>query len=655
MTAAEASGSDLTSDRLSLGSAYSLMLYAIRPFLFRVLLTVLLAFLIAGAGVMIAAATGQTVQAFTPQAELDTDDSNLASQEGNGSSQVLGVENRRSPDAMLNRSLSLSLLFTETEPIPVTWILLLLAAGTIGIAALAILNGVLETSTLTRIVVRIKDKIFRSLITERCSSSALPVGRQMGIIQNQTQNVAQLFDLLVQQPVIQLTTLLVGTLQMFTLGWKLTLAFLGVLLLFGVVLPYAFKMDRRIGLSGHNIREAMHNEANTLQELFAGAPQVRAIEGETYASKRAATRFEAARNAEVHMTKVSLIRGLSEPLSRATFPILFLLAFIGILGDVRLGAVGQMLTVYPMMVTGLTGLVSQYTVWQQMRYDLGEVNRYLQVRPDHSSSLPVEWPASLTVENLDTWLPDGTVLHRDLSATIPAGKMIALVGRGGSGKSLLLDILSGQQHPLVVRGTVLLDQNRMDAGELRACRGHFRRINQFPAVMEMPLRDFVAFGMKVLDSEIEAVLEKVGFYEVRPRRIELDEVIGVDFKPSGFERQALRLAQVLLRPVRPYVFFDEPESGCFPSQAACIQRVIQNEIAGGSTVLMVTQLPHLLPNDCELLFFEGGRILARGSHQQLVATSTAYASLVHELEEEADVVDDAVPTSYEEESVSESQ
>ncbi|WP_437642584.1 ATP-binding cassette domain-containing protein [Sorangium sp. So ce854] len=237
-----------------------------------------------------------------------------------------------------------------------------------------------------------------------------------------------------------------------------------------------------------------------------------------------------------------------------------------------------------------------------------------------------------------------------VSLSIPAGAVVGICGRSGSGKSMLLRLLLRLDEPssgaITVGG---VDLRRIPPEELPRL---FGVVGQSSRLFERSIRDNLALGLDPPPPE-DRMREAL-------RRVELDELAGLPGAPavagappeeapaglargparglatevrasppslSGGEARRLLLARVLLR--EPGVFvLDEPEAGLPGATAEAVLRTAC-EVAGGRTAVVVTHAPHLLRSTFNVLL-DGGRVAAVGTHEALRESSALYRSLLAE-------------------------
>ncbi|MBW4700404.1 ABC transporter ATP-binding protein [Micromonospora sp. RL09-050-HVF-A] len=239
-------------------------------------------------------------------------------------------------------------------------------------------------------------------------------------------------------------------------------------------------------------------------------------------------------------------------------------------------------------------------------------------------------PAEVVFEQVCFRYPDrDEPALRDLTLTVPAGGLTALVGPSGSGKTTVLALIERftepQQGRILVDGRPLAD---WPLAELRAAIGY---VEQDVAVLAGTLRENVAYATPgATDEEIHAVLRTTRLSTLLDRLGgDLDAPIrhrGLSL--SGGERQRIAVARALLRRPR-LLLLDEVTSQLDAANEAALREVIQ-EISRRTTVVVVAHRLSTVLAAEKIVVLENGTARSVGSHPELVRTDALYASLAAE-------------------------
>ena len=243
--------------------------------------------------------------------------------------------------------------------------------------------------------------------------------------------------------------------------------------------------------------------------------------------------------------------------------------------------------------------------------------------------------ARLDVDRLRFSYVPGQRLLADLSFGLEPGRTVAIVGETAAGKSTLTTLLTRLVDP--DDGRVLLDGvdlRDLAPGEIAR---HVALVPQTAFMFDDTVRGNVTLGEDVADEDVWEALRTAqadGFVAALPQG--LDSRLGERGTTlSGGQRQRLSLARALVRRPRLLVL-DDATSAVDPEVEARIlsaMRTAMGSGSAGSTLLLIAYRKATIGLADEVLFLADGRIVDRGSHDELLARNPAYARLVNAYEE----------------------
>jgi ABC-type multidrug transport system fused ATPase/permease subunit len=209
---------------------------------------------------------------------------------------------------------------------------------------------------------------------------------------------------------------------------------------------------------------------------------------------------------------------------------------------------------------------------------------------------------------------------------VAAGSTVAVVGPTGSGKSTLAGLLVRLVDP--ASGQVLLDEVDLRALREGEVSSQAAFVPQGTFLFDDTVRGNVTLGEGYSDEEVEAALGVAAADEfVRQLPEGLDTRVGERGATlSGGQRQRLALARAVVRRPRLLVL-DDATSAVDPAVEARILDALRDS-EQPSTVVVVAYRQATIALADEVVWLEGGRVLARGSHEQLLAEVPGYAALV---------------------------
>jgi ATP-binding cassette subfamily B protein len=387
---------------------------------------------------------------------------------------------------------------------------------------------------------------------------------------------------------------------------------------------------RRVEVPAAHTQARLGEVSAVAHESFEGALVVKSLgleDREVARLRRAAGELRAAR------LGVGRLRATFEP-GLDALPNLGMVALVAVgawrisTGDMTTGELVQAVALFgilsfPMRIVGflLEELPRAVVAADRLEAVLAEPSRP-RPTPDAATPLP-EGPLEVAVEGLTFGYADERVLD-GLDLVVAPGEVVALVGATGSGKSTLCHLLAHLYEPAA--GYVRLGGVDLRRAEPASIRAHVALAFQESFLFGDTVRENLSLGAPVPDDEIAWALARA-----RADRFVARLPLGID-QPlgergvtlSGGQRQRLALARALLR--RPgLLMLDDATSAV----DATIERQILDGLRDSlhATTLIVAHRVSTIALADRVLFLEGGRIAASGTHLELVSGVPAYATL----------------------------
>jgi ATP-binding cassette, subfamily B, bacterial MsbA len=218
------------------------------------------------------------------------------------------------------------------------------------------------------------------------------------------------------------------------------------------------------------------------------------------------------------------------------------------------------------------------------------------------------------------------VLH-DVSITVPAGSLTAIVGRSGSGKSTLLRLLPRFYEP--GSGRVLLDGAELGDYRLKSLREQIAVVSQNVVLFDDTIARNIAYGAlaTATPEQIEAAATAANAMEFIQRLPQgMQSRIGDrGVLLSGGQRQRLAIARAILKNA-PVLILDEATSALDTESERLIQQAL-DRILEGRTALVIAHRLSTIEHADQVVVLEGGRVVETGRHAELLARGGTYAQL----------------------------
>ncbi|MEZ5231599.1 MAG: ABC transporter ATP-binding protein [Acidimicrobiia bacterium] len=234
-------------------------------------------------------------------------------------------------------------------------------------------------------------------------------------------------------------------------------------------------------------------------------------------------------------------------------------------------------------------------------------------------------------------LVDGMVLSRqaapvlhDITFRADAGQLIALVGPSGAGKSTIASLLPRLYD--VTEGAIRLDGHDLRSLTLDSLRGAIGVVSQDPHLFHDTVGNNLRYARPgATEEELVRAARLARIHDVIAALPEgYDTVVGDrGYRLSGGEKQRLAIARMLLKDPR-LVILDEATSHLDSENEAAIQTALENALAGRTAVVIAHRLSTITNAD-QILVVDGGRVVERGRHEELLADGGLYAELYRTL------------------------
>ena len=302
-------------------------------------------------------------------------------------------------------------------------------------------------------------------------------------------------------------------------------------------------------------------------------------------------------------------------------------------GSMGAGVLSQFV-LYAVISAGSVGGLTE--VWSEISRAGGAMERIaelLAARPDVASppdprALPRPVRGEIRFDHVEFRYPsrpEAPTLH-DFSLRIAPGETIALVGPSGAGKSTVFNLLLRFYDPQL--GTISIDGIDLRALALPDLRGAIALVPQDTVIFGASASDNIRFGRT--DADDAAVVEAARAAEAHDFIVTQPE--GYDtylgergVRLSGGQQQRIAIARALLKD-SPILLLDEATSNLDAQSEAAIQHALERLMRGRTTLVIAHRLATVQKAD-RIVVMDGGRIVAQGTHAELLDDGGLYAEL----------------------------
>jgi subfamily B ATP-binding cassette protein MsbA len=416
---------------------------------------------------------------------------------------------------------------------------------------------------------------------------------------------------------------------MIAIDWKLSLI---AALLYPLAAIPVQKIGKRVRRASGGMQETMGLAAAMLNESFAQARTVRAYGLEAHEKSRADATFEKLYRALFRMTQV---RSRLDPMLEvlAGVAIALVIGFEGWRNATGGSGVGSFMGFMSALIIAARPLRALGTMNSAIQEGLAGLVRVYNVidEPaaiaDAPGAAPLpDGPGELVFDHVAFDYPDGRPGLLDLSFTAAPGKMLALVGASGAGKSTALALIPRLYTPSA--GEILIDGADIRHITLASLRGAIAYVGQDSLLFDDTIAANIALGRPgATEAEIEAAAAAAACNFIGAMPEGFATQVGVNGQRlSGGQRQRVAIARAILRNPR-ILLLDEATSALDTESEAAVQAALARLRQGRTTIVVAHRLSTVRDADL-IVVMSDGKAVEHGTHSQLLATEGAFARLV---------------------------
>lgn len=416
---------------------------------------------------------------------------------------------------------------------------------------------------------------------------------------------------------------------MFYQSWQLSLVFLVIGPLIAKVVGVVSKRFRKV--SSH-IQTAMGNVTTTAEQMINGHKVVAMHEGQKKESQRFSDINNMTRNQNMKLVNTraistSVIQFIA---SLSLSMVLVIASFPEMLGELSAGAFTTLLASMIMLLRPLKQLTNVNSDFQRGLAAATSVFDILDqpIEIDKGTRVIKRAQGDIVFDDVTfSYQPGDDPALQDVSFMVPQGKTVALVGRSGSGKSTVSNLLTRFYD--VEQGRILLDGHNINDYKLKCLRRQFALVSQSVTLFNDTIANNIAYGAaKELNQDdiITAAQQAyvTEFTDSLPNG--LDTMVGENgVMLSGGQRQRIAIARALLQDA-PILILDEATSALDTESERHIQEAL-GALRQNRTVIVIAHRLSTIENADEILVMDDGHIVERGTHDELLEHEGAYYQL----------------------------
>lgn len=426
---------------------------------------------------------------------------------------------------------------------------------------------------------------------------------------------------------IILSTILI--IEMLLIDQSLTFYTLAPLPILSVLIYF---ISSKINQKSKEVQEEQSNLSSYVQDVFSGIRVIKSFNKEerikdAYADKAALYKTKALNLANIQAffsPMILVVIGLSQ----------ILILYVGgkeyIEGDITdLGTLGQFFMYLNMLIWPFASLGWISMVVQRAEASMKRINEFLSAMPEveNTGNISQEIKGDIQFNHVSfVYENTGIKALEDINLHIPAGQTVAILGRTGSGKTTLAEMVARLYDP--TEGEVLIDGVSVKDFELNSLRSQIGFVPQEAFLFSETVKDNISFAIDDASDSLVQQFAKtadvhhniIGFQKGYETKV---GERGVTL--SGGQKQRISIARALIKKPKVLIFDDSLSAVDTTTEEKIIQNI--QEASKAKTTLVITHRISSAKHADKIVVLENGKIIQEGTHISLLAQEGAYKNL----------------------------
>ncbi|MEH7380067.1 ABC transporter ATP-binding protein [Bacillus sp. JJ1533] len=487
-----------------------------------------------------------------------------------------------------------------------------------------------ETSATSPVKRDLKNDLFKQvLLLPTSKTSNHHSGELLSHFTNDVHNI----DGLIGSSLIEFIRLpllfIAAFIYLIQISWQLTLlivliAPLGLFIgaFFGLILR---KNSRKI--------HKLYSDMNTLlNESFQGLSVIRSFTLEKIFHRKYAKQNNDLYNLELQNTK---LRGWFYSISQTISSVAYLLslclgAYFVSIQEITVGSLFIFLTLMGHLIYPLSGIAGLWAGFQHSITAIERISNVLDYEPETHNlpthQIPNKTGPSIKFKDLSFGYEEGKQVFKDFNLDIPAGKVIALVGHSGAGKTTLFNLLLRFYKPQ--EGKIIIDGKCADELSISEIRSSIALVPQESFLFDGTIKENLLIARpNVTEAEMIEAAQNANIHEFVMTLPEgYDTKIGErGVKLSGGQKQRVAIARALLKD-SPILLLDEATSALDSETEFYVKSALERLMKNRTTLVIAHRLSTIQNADLIVVMNEG-KIVQIGKHEQLLKEMGLYHNL----------------------------
>ena len=509
------------------------------------------------------------------------------------------------------------------------------------IAVVAIIRGIamfFQIRQVSKISLSISVDIQKTLTKQLITSdldelNKLSSGNHVSRIMNDVILIRDGFERTINNLVRDTFTIIALLFYLIWLDWLLSML---VIVIYPLALRPVVRIGKKQKIIATSLQEQMEIVTSTLTEMLQGIRMVKSYNLEHMEINRSKNVLNL-----LFKKMFSLVIGRAKVL-----PILEILggvaaaSVIGFasyrvsIGELSPGSVVGYVTALLMIAQPARALGTFNTVFQEALSALGRIYTQLKITPkvfssSSASNLKIvkNKPPKITFKEVSFAYKKNKVLD-NINFVVNSGSKVALVGKSGSGKSTIINLISRFYDP--IQGQILINEENIKDIKLSSLRNNISLVSQETIIYNKSFMDNIRFGNldapdhKIKKAAMNADIHKFIYNSVNG----YDTIVGEGGNTlSGGQKQRISIARAILKDA-PILLLDEATNSLDTETESEINKTLDT-LAKNKTTITIAHRISTIVNSDQIILFNNGKIIDVGTHKNLIKSSDYYKKLYH--------------------------
>jgi ATP-binding cassette subfamily B protein len=392
-----------------------------------------------------------------------------------------------------------------------------------------------------------------------------------------------------------------------------------------------YKLSKEIHKRSTIVQQYLSHLSSSTQESFSGISIIKAYGLETITSKNFDILSETSKQKQLNLVKINAF----------FFPMMILLIGISNLiviyvgglqyinGEITLGVITKFI-IYVNMLTWPVATVGWVTsIVQQAEASQKRINEFLNITPEIKNTVkePSNILGDIEFKNVHFTYNDTNIeALKGVSFQLKHGKTLAIIGKTGSGKSTILDLI-GRLYD-IDKGEILIDQTPINKLNLISLRDSIGYVPQDAFLFSDTIKNNIKFGKE--DATDEEVIQAAKYAQVHKNIMSFnngyDTILGErGITLSGGQKQRISIARAIIKNPKILLLDDSLSAVDTETEEQILKHV--QKVAKGKTTIIVSHRVSSVKNADKIIVLDDGKIVQSGNHESLINSDGYYQNL----------------------------